>query len=204
MNVDELALLAKAGDREAQTKLILSMHRFIRKTAHSMAVGLPVDDCEQELRIAILSLTKTWDPKGGSSFFTYCYNYAPKKAFRLIARYSCPVTLPVVNDIHKAPKRAYISRMESETEQEAEDRALYESGHLHEATQHTAVEHNEVRTILYKKLGAARGTCVWHWAAGETLEFCAAILGVSRERARQVIHKSIDVLREHYGTKETK
>lgn len=202
MNVDELATRAKAGDKQAQGELIAEMQRYIRKTAHQMAVGLPAEDCEQELAIAILGLTKTWNPEGGASFFTYAYTYAPKKAFRMIARYSCPVSLPVVSDIKKAPNRAYINRFDNESEQDAEDRAMFESGHLHVDTQQQAVEHSEVRRLVYEALGAMHGTCLWHWACGESLELCAAILGVSRERARQVIKKSLVVLRERYGTQE--
>lgn len=200
MNLDELAIKAKSGDLKAQNDLIIQMQRYIRKTANSMAVGLPADDCEQELSIAILGLTKTWNPNCGATFFTYCYAWAPKKAFRNIGRFSCPVSLPQVNDIQLAAKKAIISPLDNESEADATDRVMAEAGQYVVPIQQAEVEHNEVKNILYATLGKTKGTALWLWACGEPLGMSAAILGVGKERARHVLKQSIQKLREVYGT----
>lgn len=84
---DTIALMAKEGDFWALNELTHYHQRMIRLIA-GKAIGAAQshdrDDLEQEVRVAMLELLKSWQHGAGCSFATYCFNWIPMHLRRRI------------------------------------------------------------------------------------------------------------------------
>lgn len=94
---DTIALMAKAGDFWALNELTHYHQRMIRLIA-GKAIGAAQshdrDDLEQEVRVAMLELLKSWQHGAGCSFATFCFNWLPLHLRRKLDGHDFIVKLP--------------------------------------------------------------------------------------------------------------
>lgn len=93
MTNEELAIRAKTGDKDCETKLILQLEKWFYKVSGSFFrryserceySGVTVDDLFQSCYFAMLEAVKAYNPESGYKFITYL-GYHIKNAFNGLA-----------------------------------------------------------------------------------------------------------------------
>lgn len=120
----ELARRARAGDKQAEQKLVEANLKFVvliaKKYQH---YGLPLEDLIEEGNVGLLNAVKRFDPDRGIHFISYAVWWIKQAILKAISEKSRLVRLPMnrtaeISKIEKVSRQIFLEKGELPTSQE--------------------------------------------------------------------------------------
>jgi RNA polymerase primary sigma factor len=223
----DLATRAQAGDQEGLDKLIRSNLRYVVSVARKyIGCGLSLADLINEGNIGLIQAAKRFDPTRGVKFITYAVWWIRQAIMHALAEQGGTVRLPLkqMGTLHKIAEsyRQYIHRTgvepsSTEIGKELDLPPEGEVSHLDLLQSKTlpSVEETYIKSTLTEEINEllsqipAREQQILRLRFGfddepKTLEEIGKMLGLSRERVRQIEKRAKDLLRAKAKTKALK
>lgn len=200
----ELAIRKDAGDQAARERLIESCLPYAIHIARRYQwTGAPLDDLVQEANIALMRSVDRFDYRFGRRLTTYCTNAIRRSLFNLQYAEST-VTLPLSGPQTEKNKQAMKQVRRTAPLEDALDMASGDDP-VEQVLMRAEEEEKADRAMNALKLLRERDRFVLEMRAdGLTLEMIGKVLGVSRERVRQLEIKALNKLRRAFGVPKSR
>ena len=188
--VEEIALARRirSGDQDALQELVKRNLRFVISVAKKYQNrGLPLIDLIGEGNVGLLTAARKFDPDQGVKFISYAVWWIRQAILSSLARQGRTVRVPLnrTADLSRIIKASEILRQKLRREPSPEELA-----------QLTGLSVDVVQSLAALNTGDVRLYFGLEGGREHTLEEIGSMLGVTRERVRQLRDRALKRLRE--------